>query len=180
MASQDNYHIVPHPKLKRDYKGRTVRTTRELKNGWGIIPVGAIGLIDIQSPKGSSIVFETCSCCNMKPIVSGVHMDSIEFVEPCNELKKGAIMTIKTEPITGNFVLSAPDGKWESDDKDNLTFITTHTVYLESSVGKGKAKYWTDSLENALVFTDLEKAVSMRDETNREHSPVSILQLKHS
>ncbi|TCT58377.1 hypothetical protein [Vibrio crassostreae] len=87
---------------------------------------------------------------------------------------------LNTEPITGNFVLSAPDGQWEFDEQENGEFKPTNAVYLESSAGEGKAKYWTDNLEGALVFTDLEQALLMRDETNRAHSPVSIVQLTHS
>lgn len=54
------YAVVPHPKLKREYKGRLVRTTRELKNGWGMIPLGAVATVSHQSPKGSELVFEPC------------------------------------------------------------------------------------------------------------------------
>ena len=75
------YSVVPHPKLKRDYTGRTVRTTRELKNGWGIIPVGSVATIKAQSPKGSSLSFKACACCGLLAIVSQVAADAIEFIE---------------------------------------------------------------------------------------------------
>lgn len=32
--------VVPHPKLKRDYRGRTVRTAREPTKGYVSIPDG--------------------------------------------------------------------------------------------------------------------------------------------
>ncbi|MFM2588196.1 hypothetical protein [Vibrio sp. TBV020] len=73
--------VIPHPKLKRDYTGRTIRTVRTLKNGWGEIPSGSIGVIRHQSPKGSSIEFDLCSCCTVKPTISGVTMDDIEFLQ---------------------------------------------------------------------------------------------------
>lgn len=76
------YTVVPHPKLKREYEGRTVRTTRELKNGWVIIPAGSVAVITIQSPKGSELTFNPCGCCGVRPIISHVGMDDIEFIEP--------------------------------------------------------------------------------------------------
>lgn len=74
--------VVPHPKLKRDYRGRTVRTTRELTNGYVSIPKGAIATVTGQTPRGSTLVFRPCSCCTMKPIISCIAASDIEFVEP--------------------------------------------------------------------------------------------------
>lgn len=74
--------VVPQPKLKREYRGRTVRTTRELTNGYVTIPEGAIATVTVQSPRGSTLVFEACNCCGMKPIISRIAADDIEFVEP--------------------------------------------------------------------------------------------------
>ena len=82
LAMSEQYYVVPHPKLKRDYKGRIVRTTRELKNGWGVIPVGAVATISNQSPKGSSLTLNACGCCGLKAIISHVSADSFEFIEP--------------------------------------------------------------------------------------------------
>lgn len=73
--------VVPHPKLKRDYAGKRVRTLREFRNGWGVIPVGSLAVIDHQSPKGSSLVIDTCSCCGLKPVISAIKASDIEFVE---------------------------------------------------------------------------------------------------
>lgn len=75
------YTVVPHPKLKREYKGRLVRTTQEMRNGWVVIPAGAVATIDHQSPKGSSLTFEKCGCCGMKARISHVGVDCIEFIE---------------------------------------------------------------------------------------------------
>lgn len=76
------YKVVPHPKLKREYKGRAVRTTREMTNGWGTIPAGSVAEIEYQSPKGSSLVFEACACCGLTATISHVPADAIEFIEP--------------------------------------------------------------------------------------------------
>lgn len=75
------FNVVPHPRLKRDYTGKRVRTLRELRNGWGIVPVGSYAVIDHQSPKGSSLVIDACSCCALKPVISGIQASDIEFIE---------------------------------------------------------------------------------------------------
>ncbi len=80
-APTTNLQVVAHPRLKRDYTGKRVRTVRELTNGWGTIPAGSVAMIDVQSPKGSKLVFEQCTCCGMKAIVSHVSASDIEFVE---------------------------------------------------------------------------------------------------
>lgn len=76
-----HYTVVPHPKLKRDYEGRIVRTTRETKNGWGIIPAGVVATITNQSPKGSTITLEPCFCCGLRATISGLAVGDIEFIE---------------------------------------------------------------------------------------------------
>jgi hypothetical protein len=75
------HKVVPHPKLKRDYKGKRVRTLKELQNGWGIIPAGAIATIDYQGPKGSSLTIDPCNCCGVKAVISGIQSGDIEFIE---------------------------------------------------------------------------------------------------
>ncbi|MCQ9247873.1 hypothetical protein NQ041_22105 [Vibrio diabolicus] len=83
----------------------------------------------------------------------------------------------RIEPINGKFVLTAPDGDWKFNEQDELVCDNPKTVYFESSAGEGKAKYWTDALEKAQVFTDIESAIAMREQTHRKHSPVSIMLL---
>ncbi|WP_338924462.1 hypothetical protein V0M98_33140 (plasmid) [Pseudomonas silesiensis] len=73
--------VVPHPKLKRDYPGKYVRTLLDLRNGMGVIPAGSLALIDHQSPKGSSLLLNACSCCGFKPIINAIQANDIEFVE---------------------------------------------------------------------------------------------------
>lgn len=74
--------VIPHPKLKRDYRGRTVRTTRELTNGYVSIPKGAVATVTGQSPRGSTLTFNACSCCTMRPIISRIAAGDIEFIDP--------------------------------------------------------------------------------------------------
>ncbi|MBB4861595.1 hypothetical protein HNP46_000406 [Pseudomonas nitritireducens] len=76
------YAVVPHPKLKREYVGRLVRTTKELRNGWGSIPAGTVATVTSQSPKGSFIEAEPCGCCGIKAFMSYLGVDDIEFIEP--------------------------------------------------------------------------------------------------
>ncbi len=74
--------VVPHPKLKRDYRGRRVRTTVDMENGWVRIPAGSLGVVDIQNQKGSWLLMDACGCCGVQARISGVDSSSIEFVEP--------------------------------------------------------------------------------------------------
>lgn len=75
------YKVIPHPKLKRDYKGKTIRTLVNLQNGYVSIPKGSIGVIVIQSPIGSEITFNPCSCCGMKARIRRIGMNDFEFIE---------------------------------------------------------------------------------------------------
>ena len=75
------YGVIPHPKLKRDYKGQRVRTTTEMTNAWGTIPAGSLALIAEQTPKGSTLVIDACSCCGLKARMSAIKPDDIVFVE---------------------------------------------------------------------------------------------------
>ena len=74
--------VVAHPKLKSDYLGRTVRTTRDLTNGYVCVPKGSVGTVASQTSRGSTLVFPPCDCCRMKAVVSRVCAGDIEFVEP--------------------------------------------------------------------------------------------------
>ncbi|MGR8903190.1 hypothetical protein ACP3UN_08885, partial [Klebsiella pneumoniae] len=67
----------------------SVAIHRVLKNGWGVIPLGAVATVTHQSPKGSELTFEPCDCCGLKAIISHVSMDSIEFIEPITEEEDG-------------------------------------------------------------------------------------------
>ncbi|NAW59297.1 MULTISPECIES: hypothetical protein [unclassified Vibrio] len=86
-------------------------------------------------------------------------------------------------PITGRFILSSLDGDFKFDEEFKIVknaegppmLDNPATVYFESDLGEGKAKYWTDNIEQAHVFSDFESALSMRDKTNKKYSPVTIL-----
>ncbi len=79
--AKDKIKVVPHPKLKRDYKDKRIRTKRKLSNHYFEIEAGALGTITNQSNKGSYITFDACECCKASPHISGVDMHSIEFIE---------------------------------------------------------------------------------------------------
>ena len=76
------YNVVPHPKLKRDYKGRMVRLTQNVANSLGKLPAGAVGFIELQSHKGSRFLSEPCSHCGFQMRVSELSVHHIEFIEP--------------------------------------------------------------------------------------------------
>lgn len=75
------YKVIPHPKLKRDYKGKTIRTTEIIGNGYAKFPIGSIAIIEVQSPKGSSLLFNKCECCGIQLRISRVGMNDFEFIE---------------------------------------------------------------------------------------------------
>lgn len=75
------YRATTYPKLKRDWKYKKIRTTAVLKNGWGEIPIGSIGYICYQGPKGSNLSFKTCVCCGLKASINQVSQDKFEFIE---------------------------------------------------------------------------------------------------
>lgn len=75
--------------------------------------------------------------------------------------------TLKTTQITGKFVLISTDAPSDQNE-------SPETLYFESSVGTGKAKYWTAETVKAHVFSDLNDAVTMLIETNRSYAPVFI------
>lgn len=81
----EEYTVIPHPKLKRDYKGGTIRTKHDVQNGWGVIPAGTIATISHQSPKGSTIRVPRCECCGLQAHVSRVDAETFEFVELASE-----------------------------------------------------------------------------------------------
>lgn len=43
---------MPHPKLKRDYKGKRVRTTKDVSNAFWQVPAWSLATVTEQSPKG--------------------------------------------------------------------------------------------------------------------------------
>lgn len=75
------YKVVPHPKLKRDYRGRVVRLTRNMANGFGKLPAGAVGIIEAQNNKGSEFLGEPCEYCGVCMRVSRLSVSDIEFLE---------------------------------------------------------------------------------------------------
>lgn len=81
VVEQLNMSIVPSPKLKRDYVGWFVRTTREMSNGYVTIPAGKIAKVEGQNRLGSTLKFQACECCGMQAILSRVQPSDMEFIE---------------------------------------------------------------------------------------------------
>lgn len=65
------------PKLKRDYKGMTVKTVRELKNGSTIIPVGTICIVD-DWHKGLTLITPICQHCGIRAFITRVPQSYVE------------------------------------------------------------------------------------------------------
>ena len=81
------YKTINPPNLVKDWLGKTVRTKREMANGYYIIPEGTIMLIDNFGPVvGLTGYSDKCLFCDVKPTIS-VKGDKeyklmfIEFVE---------------------------------------------------------------------------------------------------
>jgi hypothetical protein len=70
---------IAAPKLKRDWPGRTVRTTSEMRNGRFVVPAGSVATIERHSPAGSALLFRPCPCCGMQARIAGVR-GGFEFV----------------------------------------------------------------------------------------------------
>lgn len=81
---EGNYRVVPHPKLKREYVGRRVRTLRPFSNGWGVIPSGSLATVRAQNNKGSELISDACPCCGLQAKISAIGVEDIEFVEQTN------------------------------------------------------------------------------------------------
>ncbi|HIH2744912.1 TPA: hypothetical protein ACYLN4_000578 [Burkholderia lata] len=92
----DQFKVVPHPRLKRDYTGRTVRLLHDVSNGWGVIASGAIATIEVQNNKGSTLLCVPCSCCGLKARISAIQPSDIEFLERI----AGASDSRLHEPVT--------------------------------------------------------------------------------
>lgn len=69
------YNHTPESKLK----GRMVRTLRDLKNGWGVIPRGTIATI-AGKQGGFSLQSEPCPCCGMRVSISKVPYTDVELL----------------------------------------------------------------------------------------------------
>lgn len=82
MNNKTNWIEVKPPKLKRDWKGCTVRTVRDIENSFVAIPAGTIATITRQTTVGSELTAEPCEYCGVQAIVSRVHPTDFVFVAP--------------------------------------------------------------------------------------------------
>lgn len=73
--------VVKHPKLKRDYIGRQVRTKRDMRNSMVTIPKGSIAVVKWRPRTGAELTCEPCGCCGLMANISGIQDHDIEFIE---------------------------------------------------------------------------------------------------
>lgn len=81
MVADAPWRVVPHPKLKRDFVGRTVRTKRDMRNGMATIPKGTIATIKGRSRVGAELTSAKCECCGLHANISRIGDHDFEFVE---------------------------------------------------------------------------------------------------
>ena len=67
------------PRLKRDWIGRKVRTLRELRNYWGMIPAGTVCAVD-DNHSGLRLATEPCDHCGVKIYISRVPESDVELL----------------------------------------------------------------------------------------------------
>lgn len=67
------------PKLKRDWRGRLVRTLKEMRNGWGVIPAGTVLTVD-ENRAGLRLSGESCATCGMQPTINRVREHDITLL----------------------------------------------------------------------------------------------------
>lgn len=72
---------VDLPRLKREWRGRHVRTKVDLRNGWGVIPAGTVMVVDenrrTSTRTPGSLALSTtqrCECCRLLASISGVRV----------------------------------------------------------------------------------------------------------
>ena len=57
------------PARKADWVGLGVVTTREMRNGWGVIPTGTAMTIEDVSPGRLTLIADPCACCGMRATI---------------------------------------------------------------------------------------------------------------
>jgi len=67
------------PKLTRDHVGATVKTLRELQNGWCTIAIGTVATVT-YSRAGLSLSTEPCKCCGVRVLISRVPYTDVELI----------------------------------------------------------------------------------------------------
>jgi hypothetical protein len=81
MSEQGTYKVVPHPRLKRDFIGRTVRTRRQMQNAHMSIPAGTVLQVDDRPRTGARLKSAPCQYCGVSIFISRVEDRDFEFVE---------------------------------------------------------------------------------------------------
>jgi hypothetical protein len=77
------------PKLKRDYKGLTVKVVREIRNASEIVPVGRICTVD-EWFRGLSLISPKCEHCGSRTFITRVPLSHVELIVPQNTKETSA------------------------------------------------------------------------------------------
>ena len=77
-------------------KGRRVRLRREIRNGWGILPVGTVLFIEGKH-NGLSLVAERCRTCGVRMSIGRVGPGDVELLD-CESGSKSASRAGRATP----------------------------------------------------------------------------------
>lgn len=66
-------------KRKWDWVGLVVRTKKEMRNGWGVIPAGTEMVVTHQR-SGAHLASKPCACCGLTAIIAKVELSCLEPV----------------------------------------------------------------------------------------------------
>lgn len=75
---------MKQPKLKRDWEGLTVKTLREMWNGWCHIPEGTICTV-VRNYAGLHLLSDPCPKCGVAVRISGVRENDVVIVSQQKE-----------------------------------------------------------------------------------------------
>lgn len=95
--------------------GKMAKTTRELKNGWGIIPAGTLVEIKSSNPYGMNVETEPCAHCGAKLSISHLGHGDLTLVE---EGEGPVFFRIR---VSKSWLYC---GSGEGDEVDGMTFDT--------------------------------------------------------
>lgn len=80
--------VVPHPKLKRDYPGRDVRTTRQLDTSIASVPAGTVAKVEARPNIGTVIKTLACDSCGVSVRVARLQDKDLQFVEKAHAARE--------------------------------------------------------------------------------------------
>ena len=68
------------PKLKRDWVGKRVRATREIRTGQYTVPAGRMGTVEGTYRGTFHVWFDGCKCCGVRVYVRLSSASSLEYM----------------------------------------------------------------------------------------------------